>query len=389
MNDKISRPRRRWVVATAVVLAAVAGYCVTQLRPRAAEPQQPPSPQTVPVITTAVEQRNVPIYATGLGTAQAWRSVVVRAQVNGYLQQIKFTEGQLVKPGDVLAVIDPRPYAAVLAQAEAKKAGDEAQLANDQMNYSRDSALAQKEFASRQQVDNDLALARQFQANVQADTAAIAAAQLNLEFCTITAPIEGVVGFRQVDIGNLVQANSTQSIVTIQQIHPIAVVFTLAQQDFPSVQEALAQGKPPVITYTSDDQTKLAEGTLLTPNNTIDASTGTISLKAIFPNTENKLWPGQFVNTHLQLRVQDNALTVPLQAVQHGPDGLFVYVVKPDSSVAHQDVSVGYQDNRIAIIAKGLQPGEQVVLSGQSRLQEGTKVIAKPAAATATTAPPA
>jgi multidrug efflux system membrane fusion protein len=379
MNYNIRRLRPGRLGAPALVLAVIVGFCVLQLRPRAAPPPTPPTPQAVPVVATKVVQQNVPIYATGLGTAQAWRSVVVRAQVTGYLQQIKFTEGQLVKPGDVLAVIDPRPYAAVLAQAEAKKAGDDAQLANDRLNLSRDSALAQKQFASRQQVDNDLALVRQYQANVQADTAAIAAAQLNLEFCTITAPIEGVVGFRQVDIGNLVQANATQSIITIEQVHPIAVVFTLAQQDLPAVQAALAHGKPPVIAYSSDDQTKLAEGTLLTPNNTIDASTGTISLKAIFANAENKLWPGQFVNAHLQLRTQEHALTVPLRAVQHGPDGLFVYLVKPDSTVAHQDVDVSYQDNRIAIISKGLRPDQEVVLSGQSRLQEGTKVSAKPA----------
>lgn len=383
-------PRHRWLPVAVLIAAAAAGGWLTLLRPRAAEPQHPqPQQQGVPVTTTKVAQQDVPIYAHGLGTVQAWRSVVVRAQVTGYLQEIRFTEGQEVKPGQVLAVIDPRPYAATLAQAQAKKSGDEAQLANDQTNLGRDSALASRDFASRQQVDNDRALVRQYQANVEADAAAIAAAQLNLDFCTITAPIDGIVGFRQVDIGNLVQANGTQGLVTIQQIHPIAVVFTLAQQDLPDVQAALARGKTPAIAYTSDDKARLAQGTLLTPNNTIDPTTGTISLKAIYPNEQNKLWPGQFVNVHLQLGVQHNALVVPLRAVQHGPDGLFVYQVKPDSTVAHQDISVGYQDDQIAVVTKGVQAGEEVVLSGQSRLQQGTKVSAKPASAAGNAGGPA
>jgi multidrug efflux system membrane fusion protein len=193
-----------------------------------------------------------------------------------------------------------------------------------------------------------------------------------------------------VDIGNLVQANSSQGIATIQQIRPIAVVFTLAEQDLPQVQAAMAQGNLPALAYTSDGKTELSSGTLLTPNNTITTSTGTIALKAEFPNEDRKLWPGQFVDAHLRLRVQQNALTLPIRALQHGPDGLYIYRVNPDSRVSQQTVTVGYQDDGVAVITSGVEAGQEVVLSGQSRLQDGTKVSPKPATpAMASAAPPA
>jgi multidrug efflux system membrane fusion protein len=328
----------------------------------------------VPVAVAQAEQRELPIYVNGIGTVQGWRSVNVQAEVTGYLQSINFREGQEVKQGDLLAMIDPRPYAALLAQAKARKAGDTANLINDQVNLRRDLTLEKSDFASHQQVDNDTALVRQFQAAVQADDAAIAAAQLNLDFCRITAPIDGVVGFRLIDIGNLVQANGTQPIVTLQQVRPIAVVFTLAQDALPQVRAALAAGKPEVLAYAADGSVPLASGTLLTPNNSIDSTTGTISLKAIFPNADRKLWPGQFVNAHLRVRIDPGAVVVPLAAVQHGPDGLYVFTVRPDGTVADQPVTVGYQDARIAEITAGLAAGQQVVVDGQSRLQNGTRI---------------
>lgn len=339
--------------------------------------QQPPANRSghagVPVTVATAAKRDLPIYTVGIGTVQAWRAVNVRAQVTGYIQSINFREGQEVKRGDLLAVIDPRPYAAALAQAQAKQAGDAATLANDQVNLRRDSALAKSDFASRQQVDNDTAQVRLFQANVQADDAAIDAARLNLEFTRITAPIDGVVGFRLVDVGNLVQANGTQAIVNLQQVKPIAVVFTLGQDQLPAVRAALAAGRPEVLAYAADGSTPLAAGTLLTPNNTIDTSTGTISLKALFPNTDRKLWPGQFVDAHLRLRTDHDAVTVPLVAVQHGPDRLYVFVIGPDGIAHDRTVTVGYQDNRIAEITSGLSGGEQVVVNGQARLQDGTR----------------
>ncbi|WP_428394625.1 efflux RND transporter periplasmic adaptor subunit [Lichenicoccus sp.] len=334
---------------------------------------------SVPVRVGTVVREDLPISIGGLGTVQAWRSVTARAQVNGYLTELDFHEGQEVHRGDLLAVVDPRPYAALLAQAEAKKAGDAATLANYQVNYRRDSTLAHDQYASRQQADNDMALVRQFQANVLGDEAAVMQAKLNLAFCRITAPIDGVVGFRLIDVGNLIQNAAQTAIVTIQQVHPIAVVFTLAEQDLPRVQEARARGTLPAAAYSSDEETLLGRGTLVTPNNTIDSTTGTISLKAVFANRQDLLWPGQYVNVRLQLRVQKNAVVVPLEAVQHGPDGLYVYVVRPDHTVHNRSIEVGYQDARVAMVTAGLQGGESIVLDGQSRLQDGTRIAAEPA----------
>jgi multidrug efflux system membrane fusion protein len=313
--------------------------------------------------------------------------------VDGTLENIAFREGQEVKPGDLLAEIDPRPYAATLDQARAKLAGDQAQLQNARRDLARYSDLARTNFASRQQVDTQLAQVDTDNANIQADEANIAAAALNLSFCHITSPIEGVVGLRLVDIGNLIHATDTTGIVTITQVHPIALVFTLPQDQFPAVREAMDRelaknGQPtdkfdqrvplPVIALTSDSGKVLSHGNLLTPNNSIDTTTGTISLKAEFANTDNRLWPGQFVAAKLQLTVAHNVLTLPPAAIQHGPDGLYVYVVKPDNTVDKQDVQLGYQDEQAVQVTDGLAEGQTVVLSGQLRLQPGTKVDTHP-----------
>jgi multidrug efflux system membrane fusion protein len=347
----------------------------------------------VPVTAVKVQKQDLPEYAAGIGTVQAYRSVLVRARVDGTLDNIAFREGQEVKPGDLLAEIDPRPYAATLDQARAKLAGDQAQLANARRDLARYSDLARTNFASRQQVDTQLAQVDTDAANMQADEANIAAAALNLSFCRITSPIEGMVGLRLVDIGNLIHATDTNGIVTITQIHPIALVFTLPQDQFPAVREAMERelaknGQPtekfdqrvplPVIALTSDGGKVLSHGHLLTPNNSIDTSTGTISLKAEFANTDNRLWPGQFVAAKLQLSVAHNVLTLPPAAIQHGPDGLYVYVVKPDNTVEKQDVQVGYQDEQAVLVTDGLADGQMVVLSGQLRLQPGTKVETHP-----------
>ena len=335
-------------------------------------------PEAAPVTLAKVGREDLPIYVQGLGTAQAWRSVTARAQVTGYLTSINFREGQEVRQGDLLAMVDPRPYAALLAQAQARRAGDAASLANDEVNDRRDSALAHDQYASRQQADNDMALVRQYQANVLGDDAAIAQAQLNLDFCRIVAPIDGVVGFRLVDVGNLIQNSAQTAIVTIQQIHPIAVVFTLPEQDLPQVETAMSSGKLPVLAFTSDEKSQLDQGELLTPNNAIDTTTGTISLKAIFRNPKNQLWPGQYVNAHLQLRVQHDAVVVPVASVLHGPDGLYVYLAGSDDTVSVRAISVGYQDERVAMVTGGLAGGEQVVVDGQSRLEQGSRIQPRP-----------
>ena len=342
---------------------------------------QPAAQGDTPVTVTHVVKQDLPEYTRGIGTVQAYRQVLVRARVDGNLDTIAFREGQEVHPGDLLAEIDPRPYAAVLAQAKAKRASDQAMIDNAQRDLVRYASLVRTNVASRQQVDTQQALVAQDQASLQGDDAAIASAALNLNYCRITAPIEGVVGLRLIDIGNLIHATDATGIVTITQVHPISLVFTLPQDQLPAIRTAMgaAGGTPAVAATTQDGSAVLSQGHLITINNSIDQTTGTIALKAEFTNTDNRLWPGQFVTGRLLLRVEHSALTLPPQAVQHGPDGLFVYTVKPDSTIGRSDVKVGYQDEGAAVITSGVSAGEEVVLSGQLRVQPGTKVDAKPA----------
>ncbi len=342
---------------------------------------QQPAQGDTPVTVTRVVRQDLPEYTRGIGTVQAYRQVLVRARVDGNLDTIDFREGQEVHPGDLLAQIDPRPYAAALAQAKAKRASDQAMIDNAQRDLVRYASLVRTNVASRQQVDTQQALVAQDQASLQGDDAAIAAAALNLNYCRITSPIEGVVGLRLIDIGNLIHATDATGIVTIAQVHPISLVFTLPQDQLPAIRAAMAAtgGTPPVAATKQDGGTVLSQGQLVTINNSIDQTTGTIALKAQFANTDNRLWPGQFVTGRLQLGVEHGALTLPPQAVQHGPDGLFVYTVKADSTIGRSDVKVGYQDEGAAVISSGVSAGEAVVLSGQLRVQPGMKVDARPA----------
>jgi multidrug efflux system membrane fusion protein len=354
--------------AATVFAAVFATVFAATLAPAAA--QMPPPPVTV---ATAMK-RDVPIYANGIGTVQAYRSVLVRARVDGTLEKIAFREGQDVKPGDLIAEIDPRPYAALLAEAEAKRAADVAQLQNAKLDLARYASLARTNFASRQQLDTQQATVNQTAANLQGDDAAIAAAALNLSFCRIESPIDGVVGLRMVDVGNLIHATDTTGIVTITQVQPISLIFTLPEDQLPAVRDAMAAGTAPVLAYTSDGGRKLAEGTLLTPSNSIDATTGTIALKATFANTDRHLWPGQFVAARVELAIAHNAVTVPADAIQHGPDGLYIYIVKPDDTADRRDVTIGYQGDGLAVVKQGLQGGEDVIVAGQVRVLTGQKV---------------
>jgi membrane fusion protein, multidrug efflux system len=336
--------------------------------------QQPAQPTGIPVQAEAAQRQDVPVTLRNIGSVQAYQNVLLRARVDGTLQQLLFQEGQEVKAGDKLVVIDPRPYAASLAQAQAKKAADEAMLANAKLDLTRYSNLARSDFASRQQVDTQNATVAQAQANIAGDQAAIDTARLNLEYCTITSPIDGVVGLRLIDLGNMIHASDATGIVTINQIHPIAVVLTLPQDDLPQIEAAMARGPVPVQAYSSDDRTLLAEGKLLTFDNAIDATTGTIKLKAEFANLDNHLWPGQFVNARVRVDMLRNVTTVPSVAVQRGPNGLFVYLVKPDMTVQMQPVQQQQDDGQTAALAKGVGPGDLVVVKGQSRLEDGTHV---------------
>ena len=333
-------------------------------------------PAAVPVSAAAAVRQDVPIFIRGLGTVQALQSVLVRARVDGTVERVAFVEGQEVKPGDLLAVIDPRPYQAAYDQAVAKKNADVAQLGNAKRDLVRYSDLARSEFASRQSVDTQQASVSQTTANTQADDAAMAMAKLNLDFTRIVSPIEGRVGLRLVDPGNLVHANDATGIVTVNQIHPISMLFTLPQDQFPTVQDAIHASRDPlkVVAYSSDDKQNLGSGVLLTTDNAIDASTGTIKLKAQFANQDDRLWPGEFVNAHLQLSIANNAITVPSSAVQRGVNGLYVFVVKPGGVAALVPVETGQDDGTVTIVTKGLSGSEMVVTGGQSRLTDGTKV---------------
>ena len=363
------------LAGVATLLPAIACLAAGGLAPAAA--QDGPA---VPVTVGHAAKQDVPIFARGIGAVQPFQSVLVRARADGTLDRIAFTEGQEVAQGDLLATIDPRPYQATLDQATAKKAADMALLANNKRDLARYSDLARSDFASRQSVDTQTSSVAQSTATTQSDDAAIAAAKLNLDFTRITAPIAGRVGLRMVDQGNLIHANDAAGIVTINQIRPIAVVFTLPQDSLAAVQDAVrAAPDLPVLAYGSDDQTLLGRGALLTVDNAIDTSTGTIRLKAIFGNADERLWPGAFVNAHLQLRVAHDAVVVPSGAVLHGVNGLYVYVVKPRDVVAVQPVKLGQDDGRMAIVTQGLADGDAVVLAGQSRLTDGTHIASNAA----------
>lgn len=331
----------------------------------------------VPITVAIPSRQDVDVMQRAIGTVQAFQSVVIHARVDGSLDRVLFTEGQSVKPGDLLAELDPRPYRAILEQAVAKRASDNAMLANARSDLVRYTDLAQSQVASKQRLELQRANVAQAEATVRGSDAAISAALINLSFTRITAPIEGRVGLRGIDPGNYIRSADPNSpgIVTIAQIHPIALIFTLPQDVLPSIQAAMRHGRPRVVAYSSDDKTRLSEGELLTLDSGIDTSTGTIRIKASFANADDNLWPGQFVNVRVRLDILHDALTVPSAALQRGPAGLFVYVAKADDTVMTQPIEITQDDGRSAVIAAGLSGTERVVIAGQSRLATGAHVI--------------
>jgi len=371
MRDRGMEIVRRLLAGAALTVAAIGGasWC-----PAPAAAQSAASAPAVPVSVGKVTRQDVPIWLRGLGTVQAFYSVQLRPKVDGTLVQVPVTEGQKVKQGDLLAVIDPRPYQAALDAAAAKKGQDQAQLANAQADLGRYAALARQDFASRQQLETQQALVKQFTAAIAGDDAQVEAAQLNLSYSYIMAPFQGRVGLRTVDPGNFVRAAEATSLMPLSQVQPIAVIFTLPQDMLGKITDAMAAGTPQVLAYASDDKTELDRGTLLTIDNSIDSTTGTIRLKATFPNPKDRLWPGQFVNARLLAGVDQGALTVPSPAVQRGPTGLYVYTVTPESTVARVAVEVVHDDGTTAEVVSGLQEGQTVVTGGHSRLQAGTRV---------------
>jgi membrane fusion protein, multidrug efflux system len=319
-----------------------------------------------------VEKTNFPVYLTSLGTVQAFNTVVVRSRVDGQIDKIAFKEGQLVNQGDLLAEIDPRPYQATLDQAKAKKEQDEANLANTNLDLQRFIKLG--EFATRQQLDTQRSNVQQLTAQIAADAAAIANAQTQLDYTAIKAPISGVVGLRQVDIGNIVNAATQTGIVTITQIEPIAVIFTAPEEQLPYINEAQAVAPLKTIAITTDGKKPLAEGTLAVVNNQVDSTSGTIRLKAVFENKDHALWPGQSVSTRLLVRTLKDATVVPDDAIQHGTNGLYAFIVNQDSKAELRQVKVSHSIDGRSVVDKGLAPGEQVITSGQFKVAPGTLV---------------
>ena len=329
----------------------------------------------VPVVAGKVEQKDMPIYLDGLGTVQAFYTVTVHTRVDGELDKVLFTEGQEVKTGDLLGVVDPRPYQAALDQAIGKKAQDEAQLANAKLTLGRNTDLLNKKVIDQQDFDTSKYSMAQFQAAVQADQAAIESAQTNLDYTQIKSPIDGRTGVRLVDPGNIVHAADANGIVVITQMQPISVVFTLPDQKIQSILNAGgASGGLKVLALDRGNTATLDEGSLAVVDNEIDQTTGTVKLKATFPNKDLKLWPGKFVNARLVLATQKNATVIPSSVVQRGPQGTYAYLIKPDKTVEMRPIKVAQTEGNLTLVEDGLSPGEQVVVDGQYKLQLGAHV---------------
>jgi multidrug efflux system membrane fusion protein len=337
--------------------------------------------QVVPVSVATAERRDMPYYLTGLGSVTAYYTVSVKSRVDGQLMQVNFQEGQQVKSGDLLAVIDPRPYQVALEQAQAAQFRDQASLRDARLNYERFKGLLQSSGAmSQQQVDTQQATVDQLDGTVRNDQAAVDSAKLNLVYCHITAPVSGRIGLRLVDPGNIVHAADTNAMFVITQLQPIAVLFTLPEDNLQTVSHRMAGGTLEVDAFSRDDQTKLASGKLLTIDNQIDQTTGTGRLKAVFDNKDNALWPNQFVNARLLLETRKNSTTVPAAAIQRGPQGTYIFVVKSDNTVDVRDVNVSFTQDNVSVIASGIAPSDVVVTDGQDKLQQGSKIETRPAA---------
>jgi membrane fusion protein, multidrug efflux system len=339
----------------------------------AAKSRAQAGPKAVPVLVASAETKDVPVILRGLGTVQAFNTAPLKSQVGGAVMKLNFKEGQDVRTGDLLIQLDARPYQAVLDQAKATLAKDQASLANAKTDLQRYSKLLQQNFTPEQQYATQVSAVAQGVAADQSDEAAINAAQLNVDYASIKSPIDGVTGIRQVDIGVLVQANS-QTLVTVTQIQPIYVIFTLPEANIGPIRDAMAQGQLSIQAFAANDEKQIAEGVLDLVDNAVDQTTGTVKLKAEFANKDKALWPGEFVNAHLVLKDIHNGVTVPAVAIQTGPSGSYVYLVKDDSTVDRRSVTVVQTDNNIALVGSGLQAGERVVTAGQFKLDQGTKV---------------
>jgi multidrug efflux system membrane fusion protein len=371
--------RRTPIILTLVAIAALTGGGFYFWRERGvAESAAPPAPPpAVPVVAGVVSSGNVPIYLRGVGTVIAYNTVVVRSQIQGQITQIAFTEGQAVHTGDLLAQIDPRPYQAQIDQLTATRDRDQSQLTNALANLDRYSKLLEKGYATTQLVETQKAQVAQLQNAVKADEALIEEANVQLSYTRLTSPIDGVTGIRQIDLGNIISPANTSGVVVVTQLEPISLIFTLPETVLPQIQQQQQNTKGPlkVVAYSQDDRVKLDEGTLGLVNNEIVQTTGSIQLKANFPNKMHRLWPGELVNARLLVDTQQNGLTVPASVVQQGPNGPYAYVINPDTSVEVRPIKVTQISDGQALIDSGLKANEQVVVDGQYKLQAGAHVI--------------
>src|SRR5580692_927787 len=360
----------RWIVVIAAVVAL--GYFGWNRFRGEDQAKNAPARPAVRVTIAPVQKADFPVYLTGLGTVQGFNTVQVRTRVDGQIDKIAFQEGQTVNQGDLLVEIDPRPYQAALDQAKAKKAQDEANLANANLDLQRYTKLG--EFATRQQTDTQRSTVAQLTAQLAADDANIFNAQTQLDYTQVKAPISGVAGLRQVDIGNIVNASTQTGIVTIAQIEPIAVIFTAPEEQLPYINEGQASGQLKVIAITTDGKKPLAEGSLAVVNNQVDSTSGTVRLKAVFDNKNHTLWPGQSVSTRLLVNTLQGATVVPDGAIQHSTNGLYAYSVDENNKAVLNKVKVTQSIDGRSVVDEGLSPGQRVITTGQYKVSPGTLV---------------
>ena len=375
MNSPIiPRKKRRWIAGAATLAIVLAGGLWLHARFGAAK-AGPPAPTAVPVTMATAEVRDVDVVLRALGTVTPVSMVTITSRVAGVLQEIHYTEGQMVRQNDLLAVIDPRPYQAALDQAQGQLARDQAVLANARIDLERYRTAYREHAIPEQQAATQEAVVHEDEGIVKLDQGSLEGAQVNLDYTHIVSPIDGRVGLRMVDPGNNVQANGTSGLVTVTQLQPITVIFTLAQDDLTQVTQEMRRGQPLRVEVLDRTHPRpIAEGRLLTIDSQVEPATGTFRLKGTFANEDTALWPGEFVNLRFIVGVRKNAVTVPARSVQRGPDGNYLFVIKPDLTVEMRTVEVAQTDQGVSVITKGLAAGERIVVDGQYRLEQGTRV---------------
>jgi len=370
----VARGRRVVLYCAVVIALGSAGAWYLHQGPQPVRAARPPASTAIPVTLSIAAKHDLPIYLTGLGSVQASFTVGIRPQVDGKLEGVLFTEGQHVKKGDVLARIDPRLYVAALDQAKARRMQDEAQLLSAQKDLSRSRALVDKSFQTQQVLDQQQAKVDQLIASINADDATIETAQTQLDYTLITAPSDGRMGVRSIDPGNIVRASDSAAIATLTLTKPAAVLFTLSARSLNDVREAMARGPVEVTAFSQDNARVLSKGTLLLIDNFVDQASATMRLKAMFPNDDEKLWPGDFVNARVSMEVRRDVLVIPSVAIQRGPDGIFVWVVTPGNLAEARTITPGPTSGDLTVVASGLEAGERVVVDGQYKLRQNAPV---------------